>query len=266
MRPRRALLTGVLLCAFAAACAQETPLPYSAPTGTTAAEVVEFTPDGWATQTVGAVSDEPIMLGRFGGWWGKAQRSDGARPAPQPGRTYVAVGASTRCRRPTGVEVTRAGDDLRVEFTGGDELPECLRPYGPAAVVSLPAATVAGVRTVNGLAPVSADGPGTLTGFVPVRDGSGAAELGRDVSGLLLPDPSPEAAAALATTPAAGQRGFAFVVTGCRATGAVLLVARDRVSAEPTGGEGVTCYLPERYLATFTVAGDDVPPAATPAS
>lgn len=56
-------------------------------------------------------------------------------------------------------------------------------------------------------------------------------------------------------------RSLAFVVIGCRATSAVLLVGAEQITARATGA---TCNLPGYYRATFDIAATNVPERAVP--
>ena len=244
--------------------------PEPPPTGAPlAAEVLEFEPEGYA-RAFAALSDEPIALPVFAGWYAQAEVPDEPPPAAGPGRTYLAVGSETGCRAPTGVAVHRGGDDLQVRFTGGTDHPTCTRPYGPAATLSLAGADVAGVATVNGEVPVEPTGPGVLTAFVALGTATfgrpAPVELGADITELVAAlgrSATPDVLAALDRSVTTGSRAFAFLLSGCQDTGAVLLVNYDWIDAEPTGGEGVTCVAAEHYLAVFEISADLVPPGAT---
>ncbi|RII09234.1 hypothetical protein DSC45_31600 [Streptomyces sp. YIM 130001] len=74
-----------------------------------------------------------------------------------------------------------------------------------------------------------------------------------DVNGLR------EAREALSARPPKGRIGLAFVLSGCRNTGARLEVDDTVVSASLTGAENVNCGQAEYFLATFAVAPDDLP-------
>ncbi len=231
------------------------------------AEVLEFDAQAYGRPTA-ALTTEPVRMRVFAGWFGRAEADDTSgvdRVVPKPGQTLLAVASETGCRLPTGVEVRRAGDDLRVTFTGGVTSQTCVRPFGPVALLSVPTAAVEGVRTVDGAPPVAASGPGVPTAFVHLQSGPPtAAELGGDQAAALAAgfERDPEARAALGRAVRPGTRAFAFVLTGCRDTSAVLLVDNDGLAAEPIGGEGTMCYLPEYYLATFEVPADRVPEPA----
>lgn len=237
-----------------------------------AARVLAFDAQGSASKRLAAVSDAPIRLDAFAGWYGGAetiQEPPEERPA-EPGTTYVAVTDVTGCRAPESVQVSRAGTDLRVRFAGGTDHEECLRPVGPVAYVAVPARQLRGVRTVNGAAPVDAAGPGRLADFVElgtVRLGRLAAELGdtdalRTQLGAAGVEVTGDVAAALDRQVPAGERGFAFVLTGCTETSAVLLLSNDRITADLVHDEQVACAAPVYFLATFTAAAADLPEGA----
>jgi hypothetical protein len=226
------------------------------------ADVLRLEAQEYGRHGVAALSTDPVSLRAFGGWFGRSdQFSSSDDPAvPQPGRTLLAVGGDTGCRLSSGVEVRRVGDDLRVAFTGGTAGQTCTRPFGPIALLSVPTDAVAGIRTVDGEPPVSASGPGVLTGFVRLDSGPPTAvEIGHGDAALTeRVQRNPDAWAVFTRPVQPGARAFAFVLTGCRETGAVLLVG-DQLTAEPIGGDGVTCYLPEFYLAVFELPTGLVP-------
>jgi hypothetical protein len=250
-----ALLVSVTACSLPAA----TPAP-AAPL--LATRVVEFDPDDAAGAPVAALSDQPIRLEYFAGWYHGAEHPSGPPIPPGADRAYLAVAAGTGCRLPTGVEVRRVGDDLRTTFVGGTDYPECVRPYGPAAVLELAAADVAGVRTVDGRSPVSPTGPGTLTGFQEI----GAAHaLAAEVGAAAPAEAGAAVRAALDRPVPAGKRAFVFVLLGCANTGAVLLPGWPEITAELTrDGPRPLCTDPISYLATFEVPADGVAPDAVP--
>jgi hypothetical protein len=238
------------------------------------AEVLAFEPGGSAPRDLAAISETPIRLDAFAGWYGGAESIEKV-PDPQPdrpGTTYVAVTEMTGCRAPESVRVSRAGSDLWVDFVGGTDHEECVRAVGPIAYLAVPAEELRGVRTVNCTAPVAAAGPGRLTDFVPLGTaplGRAAAELG-DTDALrarLAAAGVPVAgdvAAALDQPVGASERGFAFVLTGCEETSAVLLASPGRIAADLVRDEAVGCAQANYFLATFTVAVADLPEGAVP--
>lgn len=226
-------------------------------------DVVTLDADGSAPGRYAELSASPIDLRAFAGWWGGAT-DDEPDPVPaRAGTTFLAVTDSTGCRVPESVAVTREGDDLVVTFAGGVDRSECYRAVGPIALLGLETSAVHGVRTVNGEIPRRKGGPGQLTHFVELGTGAyngiAPAELGSAEEmtrrlgdeGAVLSEPVP-----------AGRRGFAFVLTGCAETGAVLLVSLEKITADLTGGENTNCDAPAYFLATFAISAADVPAGA----
>jgi hypothetical protein len=265
----RRSLPAVGLLLLATACgpgATGTPAPDADPL---TAEVLAFEPQGYATKRLAAISTTPIRLDAFAGWFGGAGSLETAaedHPA-KPGTTYVAAAEATGCRAPESVEVSRAGADLRVTFEGGVEREECVQAVGPVALVAIPSEELRGVRTVNGADPVAAGGPGRLADFVPLGTGRipvGAAELGDTAAlrsalaaaGVAM---SGAVGTALDRTVSGGERGFAFVLTGCVETSAVLLLAHDTITADLIGDERTACDAPAYFLVTFVARADLVP-------
>jgi hypothetical protein len=74
------------------------------------------------------------------------------------------------------------------------------------------------------------------------------------------PEAVGSARAAVARHLGAGNRLFAFVLPGCRNTGATVAIRAGRVTAALTGGEGVACFAAEWFLAVFAVPVTLVPP------
>jgi hypothetical protein len=235
------------------------------------AEVVAFAASGANTDIeVVEISDEPILWPEYAGRWGD-EYSEKEPVADEPGMTYLAVAASTGCRVPLDVRVTRTGPSLSVEFTGGSEPETCAAPYAPSVLLALRSTDVEGVRSVNGLAPAEATGPGELIAFVPLGAG-----LDLDASGSELRlDPLytsleaagannlAEAKAALETDVPDDFLGLAFVLAGCAETSAVLVIDKP-LRADLTGGENTNCDAPEYFLATFEVPAEYVPEGAVP--
>ena len=263
---------GIAVVLLATACGTSEAGTPRSEAGELPAEVLAFEPGGWAPKRLAALSDAPIRLDAFAGWYGGAESLEelpGERLAERD-TVYLAATDTTGCRAPESVRVMRAGSDLRVLFEGGIDHQECVRAVGPVAYLALRADDVRGVRTVNGAAPVDAAGPGRLADFVPLgtaRLGGAAAELGdtgalrAELAAAGVPVTG-DVAAALDRPVPAGGRGFAFVLTGCAEESAVLLVSHDRITADLVRGEPVGCDAAEYFLATFTAAAADLPDGA----
>lgn len=100
--------------------------------------------------------------------------------------------------------------------------------------------------------------PGRTAGDDAGTDVTGAGDLDRFLSQL------PRRGAAtvrkqLAARPPvrSGERRMAYLLSGCRPTGAALLIGpgRGAVSAVPTGDEGIRCIRAQHYAAVIAVAG-----------
>ena len=241
------------------------------------ATVLAMDAGGWAPGTFAALGDSPIHLGAFASWygWGGEDFDEETDEVPA-GSAYLAVTASTGCRVPEGVEVSRIGTDLIVVFTGGIDREECVRAVGPAAYLAVPADAVSGVTTVNGESLLDPAGPGEVVDFIPLGTGPfdpvAPAEFGTDAfaafrAGVLAARPAfaDDVTGALDKPVPDGKRGFAFAVQGCAVEDVVLVLGPDHVTAEEVPPETpVNCDAAEYYLTTFVVDTDRVPEGATP--
>jgi hypothetical protein len=239
------------------------------------ADLVAFDPGGYARETLGTISDTPVDLGTFEGWF-SAGSASGAEVATRRGASYVVVTGVTGCVTPTRAELVRTGDDLTARFSGGKQETAaqsgCAREIGPVAQFAVSPDLLRGVRTIGGRAPVDPAGPGKLDqlvelGTAPLPDNVPPAELGTgaDLLSTLASAGSTNldrARLALDARPGADQRGFAFVLTGCQPDGATLIVHHRSLTAKLTGDENKRCFAAAYFLATFTIDRDNVPPRA----
>lgn len=268
------IVAGIAVVLLATACGTSRPGTTDTPDETStpapeaselAAQVLWFEAAGSAPGKFAALSEDPIRFDAFASWYGGAGTpTDQQAFTTDPGSVYLLATDSTGCRTPETVSVTRTGTDLRVAFEGGADHPECVRAVGPIAYIALPADKVGGVETVNGKPLLDPAGPGKLADFVPlgpVKAHPAAAELpGADAVRAQLAGTGADMAEvddALNRPVAADERGFAFLVSGCNATGAVLLLDHQSIDVGLTGEK--TCVAPEYFLATFTAATKDVP-------
>jgi hypothetical protein len=251
------------------------------------AEVVSFSGDAYTPPGFVSVSDHPVDLRGLAGWFavkrpGGFWRDDGEprwpgddKPVPDvDGKSYVVAGGGTGCRLSSGAELYREGDDLRVRFTGGQDRPECFRPYAAVVQFAVPEAAVAGARTVLGDVILPGTGPGRPVAFVPLGTLRGFPEIApAELAKPAMYDAMRQAGAmnldqvkaAVQREPRSGSRSFAFVLTGCAETGAVLLVSPKLLTADLTGGEGTVCDAAAYFLATFEIDSEHVPAQAVPA-
>lgn len=267
----------VALAGVLAGCAATGPV--SVPGDPVEVTMLAMAAGGSAPGRYAAVSEDPIHLGAFASWYGRgADGEDFAEVTDEapPGSAYLAVTDTTGCRVPERVEVTRAGTDLVVRFTGGTDREECVRQVGPGAYLAVPAETVEGVRTVNGKPLLAPAGPGALVENVPLdvgrfdpvtpaEFGTAAADELRTAVIAARPNHAEEVTAALDWTVPPGKRMFAFVVSGCLVEDVVLVLGPDRITAATIRPEiPVDCDAAAYFLTTFVVAADDVPEGATP--
>ena len=278
---RRSWLTALCFAALATGCGAQ---PAGQPTGqperggdVVAAELVAFDPQGYASGALGGMSNRPIDVGAFQGWF-RAGSSSAKDIKPRQGVTYIVVAGVTGCRLAERAELVRDGDDLYARFTGGEDhsgqAVGCARDYGPVAEFAVAPDAVRGVRTVGGASPVDANGPGLLNelidlGPAPIRDGPKAAQTATDAAGevsrLLHRSGSTnldKADAALRNGPTDEFVGFAFVLTGCAERSAVLIVNHSAITAKLTGDTDTRCVAANNFLAVFAIDAQRVPPNA----
>jgi hypothetical protein len=117
-----------------------------------------------------------------------------------------------------------------------------------------PTASAASSTTLIAFVMVSASSTGGAT------EVSGPDQIDRLVGGP--PAAVESVRAAVGRNSGAGTRLFAFVLAGCQDTGAVLALRAERITATLTGGEGISCFVAEWYLAVFAVPAALVPPGA----
>lgn len=281
----RAKLGALILLVLLTGCTGDPPEPAGERLDAT---VVEFDTDVHTPAGTYAMDDAPIDARVAAGWRATEPRvygepdepshEDDPEIADRPGRTYVLATGGTGCGLREDAELWRDGDDLAVRFTGGSDGPdECNRHYTALAQFEVDSAALAGVRTLYDKPLLDGAGPGTRTGFVrlgPLRQGSsklGPVELTGNAARTLTAalaragagDPE-QARAALLRTPAAGNRAFAFVVSGCQETGASLFVSRTYLAVLLTGGNGTVCDAPAYFLVRYDLPARLVPPAAKP--
>jgi hypothetical protein len=113
----------------------------------------------------------------------------------------------------------------------------------------------------------SSAGPGDLLTFQELRNAPGyqpppAREVTdeQDLDEFVTALPSGQAEVRNATADLGDdQRAFAFVLTGCAAKTAELIVTPTRITAGTVGGETVRCFRPVYYAAVFAVDSSQLP-------
>jgi hypothetical protein len=152
----------------------------------------------------------------------------------------------------------------------GTEQDECLAPHTQVAIFDVDRADLP--KSFDLVGTDSADaasdvGPGELVAFQELDvSGRFTATTGQDVTDQSaledfaadLPSHQGKIRSAVGDL-GSSQRAFGFVLTGCAATTADLVVTPSRVTAATVGGEAVRCVRPVYYAAVFTVDADNLP-------
>ncbi|XVQ09427.1 hypothetical protein ACQP1W_44025 [Spirillospora sp. CA-255316] len=180
------------------------------------------------------------------------------------------------CDSARGARLTSDGPGrLNMDLTGVTEHEECYAPYENLAMFAVDKAMAPDGLTLGGSRTGSPDpvSPGRLLAFEklpgPPPRSARAAEVSQpdQLEGFLGSLPGATAGALEdglggGTSGQQGGRRFGFVVTGCRARTAIMMIGEDRLAAEPVGDGTARCETAEHYAAVFTVEAPHVPPAA----
>lgn len=162
-------------------------------------------------------------------------------------------------------------DDAKVyaEFEGQDR-EECYTPHTQVAIFSVDRSQLPEDFTLVGTESSEAadtTGPGELLafheldatgGFQPPEARELTDEAALNAFASTLPSHA-EQVRALADQLDGERRAFGFVVSGCAATTAELVVTPRSVSAAPVGGEAVRCIAPVFYVAVFAANPENLP-------
>lgn len=226
---------------------------------------------------VHTVLDDERDLGRFPGYFmasapqiadaitERAARTDFSRSV------LVAWSRTTGCAGTKDAMLLRSGDRLVLGLArqpGG----QCLAAHRIVTVFEVPRDRMPKRPRFAQEADPRADppAPGRTLAFGGLEDtrepgGRRAAEVtsARQLDAFLAGLPRTGAAALreqLARQPRrTDERRFAFVLTGCRPTGAVLAIGRREISAAPTGDEHIRCIQAQSFAAVLAVPSRLVP-------
>jgi hypothetical protein len=221
--------------------------------------------------------DGPTSVQAYPGWfsadadlYGQVRDALAGLPDyPQADRPLLAFTSGPTCDSVDRAELMVDGSRVYAEFKGQPH-EECLAPHSQVAIFEVDRAalpkdfTLVGVDTSDAGA---TDGPGELLAFDELENtvrfqpppAQEVTEPG-DLADFVATIPSAPAGLAHATDRiGADQRAFAFVITGCAARSAELVVTPSRVSAAPVGGENVRCFAPMYYAAVFAADADTLP-------
>jgi hypothetical protein len=193
----------------------------------------------------------------------------GTMDYPHPGQPFLAFTSEPGCESAGQAKLMADGTRVYTDFEGSSP-EECLAPHTQIAIFQVNRAdlpkgfTLVGTDTAES---GSTAGPGELLAFDELS-----------VSPRFQPPPAQEVTEQdalgdfVATIPSAptdlihatddlgaDQRAFGFVLTGCAARSAELVVTPSQVSAAPVGGEAVRCFAPVYYAAVFAADADTLP-------
>ena len=156
----------------------------------------------------------------------------------------------------------------------GDKTEECLAAHTQVAIFQVSRTALPKDFTLVGTDSAGADasaGPGeplvfqeltTSPDYQPPPAHEVTDDQDLDQFAAALPSDQAQVRDAAATL-GADQRAFGFVLVGCAATGAELIVTPSKVSAATVGGENVRCIAPMYYVAVFAVDADQLPDHVT---
>ncbi|MFF7213292.1 hypothetical protein ACFZAU_22580 [Streptomyces sp. NPDC008238] len=256
------------------------PSPSPPGNGTVSTRRVYFTETTRRVPAVHTVLDGERDLGRFPGYFMKSAPEIADDIARRAARTDFSRSVLVAWSRTTGCNSTRDA----VLFRGGDRLTLGLaqRPMGQCLVANQVVTVFEVPRDRMPKRPRFAQeadpradppAPGSTVAFGGLEEtrdriGRRSAEVttARQLDAFLAGLPRKGAAALreqLARHPRRpDERRFAFVLTGCAPTGAVLTIGRQEISASPTGDEHIRCVQVQHYAAVLTVPAVLVPERA----
>jgi hypothetical protein len=226
------------------------------------------------------VLNDPTSVQAYPGWFSTDadlydQVNDafaGLSDYPRADRPLLAFTSGPNCDAVDQAELMVDGTNVYAEFEGQSH-EECGAPHSQVAIFEVNRAalpkdfTLVGVDSSDTAGARSTDGPGELLAFHNMK---GTVRF-RQLPALEVTEPGaladfvamiPSAPADLAHATdglGADQRAFGFVISGCAATSAELVVTPSRVSAAPVGGEAVRCIAPMYYAAVFAADADTLP-------
>ncbi|TDC56205.1 hypothetical protein E1281_08410 [Actinomadura sp. KC345] len=190
------------------------------------------------------------------------------------GREAVVVFSfGSGCTSADGVRLADYGSgQLGPELTDTNTYETCTAPFDNLAVFAVDKAkapddvVLAGARTGRP-DPVS---PAELVEFGELDDRPRGSARAAEVSQpdqfedfvKSLPGDAASRLDADASTRGSAYRRFAFVLSGCRAETAFMVIDPERLTAEPDGGGGARCEEPEYYFAVFQIEAKYVPAEA----
>jgi hypothetical protein len=297
MRSTTLLITAAILVATACGTdAADEPAPASDDDAAdTATESTPEPTEGIAGQTVNAeliflgdsvsgivapptLLTSPAGVQAYAGWFtsepGLYRDVQGAFAArsgyPSPGQPLLAFTNGPSCANVDDADLMADGTRVYAAFQGEQPSKECLAAHTQIAIFAVSRSKLPADFTLVGTDSSRTDasaGPGELLTFQELDGALGyQPPAGREVTDdqaldefvAALPSHQAEVRDATATL-GDSERAFGFVLTGCAATTAELIVTPSKVSAGTVGGELVRCIRPVFYVAVFAVDADQLP-------
>ncbi|MQY10778.1 hypothetical protein SRB5_08910 [Streptomyces sp. RB5] len=172
---------------------------------------------------------------------------------------------NTSCARGRSADLTHApGTGYSARLLDVSDHMECYAPYTTVAVFALPRSRVPRDVRVGG-APPGPPGPAEQVAFSRLERAvrPRAAEVTQPDQFRAFDEGLPGGGLEGGAGTGAGSRLFAYVVTGCRNTAAVLRITAETMTPVPVGGEGARCVAPESYAVVFEIPAANVPRTAT---
>jgi hypothetical protein len=301
MRSKTLLITAAILVASACGTdAADEPAPASDDgAADTATESTPEPTEGIAGQTVNAeliflgdsvsgtvapptLLTSPAAVQAYAGWFtsepGLYRDVQGAFAArsgyPSPGQPLLAFTNGPSCANVDDADLMADGTRVYAAFQGEQPSKECLAAHTQIAIFAVSRSKLPADFTLVGTDSSSTDasaGPGELLTFQELDGALGYQPPdGREVTDdhaldefvAALPSHQAEVRDATATL-GDSQRAFGFVLTGCAATTAELIVTPSKVSAGTVGGELVRCIRPVFYVAVFAIDAEQLPSDVT---
>ena len=224
----------------------------------------------------------PAAVQAYSGWFtsepGLYRDVQGAFAArssyPSPGQPLLAFTNGPSCANVDDADLMADGTRVYAAFHGEQPSKQCLAAHTQIAIFAVSRTKLPAEFTLVGTDSSSTDasaGPGELLTFQELDGALGYQPPdGREVTDdqaldefvAALPSHQAEVRDATATL-GDSQRAFGFVLTGCAATTAELIVTPSKVSAGTVGGELVRCIRPVFYVAVFAVDAEQLPSDVT---
>lgn len=219
----------------------------------------------------------PTSTQAYPGWYssdpdlyGQVTKALGDLPDyPHAGTPLLAFTNGPNCATIDDARLMVDGERVYTVFEGQDH-EECYAPHTQVAIFSVDRSQLPKGFSLVGTDDSTAGpttGPGELlafeeldatAGFRPPKASEITDEASLDAFASSLPSHQDEIRA-LADELGGDHQVFGFVVSGCAATSAELVVTPRSVSAAPVGGEAVRCIAPVFYAAVFAADPDNLP-------